>query len=156
MYIRIGNKSVSLDELCCILGVQTSDSIEVVIHNGKGQSMTTTVSDNKEFPAVDIHGQSNGDIYGLARLELPNRDFPEDFTVRLYGGNENYEAGDWVALMKSNAFGKSVTGKPFSADDELTKIIYFDEELAAAKGLHDYGLSVPYDRLPEHTEDVED
>lgn len=58
--------------------------------------------------------------------------------------------------MKSNAFGKSVTGKPFSADDELTKIIYFDEELAAAKGLHDYGLSVPYDRLTEHTEDVED
>lgn len=156
MNIRVGNKSISLDELCRTLGVSPAGSMEVIIENGKGQSIITTLSDDTDFPYVDSYGVSEKMPYNLARLELPNREFPEDFTVRLYGGNESYETDSWIAMMKSNAFGKSVTGKSFSANDELTKIIYVDRGLAIAKGLHDFGTEVPYNRLPEHKEDIED
>lgn len=153
MYIRVGSKTISLNELCSMLGIQSVGSMEIQLDNNKGQSIVTTVSDDPNFPSVSSHGISGHAQYNLTRLELPNKDYPEDFTVRLYGGNENYEASDWIAMMKSNASGKSVTGKKFSEADELTKILYFDRELAAAKGFDDYG-DVPYERLPEHVEDV--
>lgn len=153
MYIRVGSKTISLDELCSMLGIQSVGSMEIQLDNNKGQSIVTTVSDDPNFPSVSSHGISGHAQYNLTRLELPNKDYPEDFTVRLYGGNENYEASDWIAMMKSNASGKSVTGQKFSETDELTKILYFDRELAAAKGFDDYG-DVPYERLPEHVEDV--
>lgn len=153
MYIRVGSKTISLDELCSILGIQSVGSMEIQLDNNKGQSIVTIVSDDPNFPSVSSHGISGHAQYNLTRLELPNKDYPEDFTVRLFGGNENYEAADWIAMMKSNAFGRSVTGEKFSDTDELTKILYFDRELAAAKGFDDYG-DVPYERLPEHIEDV--
>lgn len=153
MYIRVGSKTISLEELCCMLGIQSVNSIEIKLDNNNGQSIVTTVSDDINFPSVASCGLSEQAQFNLTRLELPNKDFPEDFTVRLFGGNENYEAADWIAMMKSNAFGRSVTGEKFSDTDELTKIIYFDRELAAAKGFDDYG-DVPYERLPEHVEDV--
>lgn len=155
MHIHIADKSISLNELCRVLEIQPVNSMDVVIDNGKGQSIVTTLSDDADFPYVDSYGISGKTPYSLARLELPNREFPEDFTVRLYGGNEKYEAADWIALVKSNAFGKSVTGKLFSSENELTKIIYVDKELATAKGLHDFSTDVPYNRLPEHKEDIE-
>lgn len=153
MYIRVGSKTISLEELCCMLGIQSVNSIEIKLDNNNGQSIVTTVSDDINFPSVASCGLSEQAQFNLTRLELPNKDFPEDFTVRLFGGNENYEAADWIAMMKSNAFGRSVTGEKFSDTDELTKIIYFDRELAEAKGFDDYG-DVPYERLPEHIEDV--
>ena len=153
MYIRVGSKTISLEELCCMLGIQSVNSIEIKLDNNNGQSIVTTVSDDINFPSVASCGLSEQAQFNLTRLELPNKDFPEDFTVRLFGGNENYEAADWIAMMKSNAFGRSVTGEKFSDTDELTKIIYFDRELASAKGFDDYG-DVPYERLPEHIEDV--
>lgn len=154
MYIRVGDKIVSLKELCCMLGIQPANSIEVSLDNNKGQSIVTTVNDDPHFPSIMSYGVSEHEQYKLTRLELPNEDFPEDFTVRLFGGNERYEAADWIAMMKSNASGMSVTGKKFSETDKLTKILYFERELVAAKGFEDYG-AVPYERLPEHIEDVQ-
>ena len=154
MYIHVGDKIISLKELCCMLGIQPVNSIEVSLDNNKGQSIVTTVSDDPAFPSVMSYGVSEHEQYKLTRLELPNEDFPEDFTVRLFGGNERYEASDWIAMMKSNAFGKSVTGERFSETDELTKILYFERALVAAKGFEDYG-TVPLERLPEHIEDVQ-
>ena len=55
MNIRVGNKSISLDELCRTLGVSPAGSMEVIIENGKGQSIVTTLSDDTDFPYVDSY-----------------------------------------------------------------------------------------------------
>lgn len=150
--IQIKDKKFSLSEICNALGVANARDVTIDLEN-EGKHISILTNDNDCYPSVMVMGKVEDRELNLAEIELPNPDFPEDFTLRVYAGNPAYETDAWIALVKSNAAGKSVVNKKFSARDELTKIIYVDDDLATAKSFDAFG-DVPYNRLPEHLEDI--
>lgn len=156
--IGIGTKVLTLDQICAKFGLKNgqNDTSHILVDiENNGNHIKAAIHDHEKFPSIELTGKTKNREFMLACIEPPNPDFPEDFTTKIYAGCPEYETETWIALTKHNKNAKSVTNEPYNPSDELTKIVYIDDDVATAKTLDAYGDDVPYDRLPEHKEDLQ-
>lgn len=145
-------KTLTLAEIMQIAGFKKNDKLNSVRLSTEkdGYRLVADASLDPDFPGfcVDGYNDKKNLMFDLAIIETPNPCYPKDFVARLYAGCVDYENEDYIALVKSNADGVNPKGEPYTDEDELTKIVYVDTDLATTQRLRDC-----VDLSEEHWED---
>lgn len=138
-------KTVSLNDLCELLGIHNAQVQEVSLNVEKnGASLKSTIVPEDAYPGFTVDGEAQGVPYYLASVELPNEDYPLAFTARLYAGRSDDETDCPIALVQSGVYQDAL---PDGMQDSA-KLVYIDEDFAKATPWGGSWSS----QMPEHSQ----
>lgn len=103
-----GSVTITLDALLkqySALGLNADYLTVELVKNGK--TLKVSINDDEDYPSVAIDGsdQHDQEVY-LAQAELPNEDYPDAFTARLYAGYAACETDEPIAMVKADILSK--------------------------------------------------
>lgn len=142
------NIKLSVEDLMKALNLKDKpDTIELGVENSDAEIIACARPPENEYAGIDVDAYTkNGQLYYLANFELPNMDYKNDITARLYAGNAEYETDAPIALAKHNIHPENQQEK-YTSPDSPTKIVYIDTELAQFRRWENTLTA------PEHAED---
>lgn len=109
----------------------------VVRHDGVAVFAQPTDAAETDYPGMNIDGADagNNQIF-LANVELPNTDYPDSITSRLYNGYADFESDEPAALMRTRLREPEETARLGKYADEkqaFRKILYVDRDICETR-----------------------
>ena len=142
-------KTLTLAELMQMAGFERNDKLCGVRFSTEkdGYKLVADASLDPNYPGFNIDGYNGDKLFWLANAETPNKSWPHDFVARLYAGAFDYETDAPIAMVKSNSEGVKTNGLPYSPEENLTKNVFVDCDIAAMQVWKENG------DMAEHKED---
>lgn len=129
--------SLSLPELSDKLGLNhlTIESVGVSVSKD-GRELTAMISGDEAYPSIAVDGEDgSGNALYLSHVELPNEDYPDAITARLYAGYANFESDEPMVIVAHKLYSDKKLQE--LADDPPaarmnSKCVYVDYTIGAA------------------------
>ena len=166
--IRQNDKTVVLDfeellaipeihQMCIDEGISFNKSnqheaaLALYVTNEKETLSAETLPYEKEYPAITVDGaDENNNCLWLTQAELPNAQYPDMITSRLYAGYAQVETGEPIVFLrhKLHTDAQLKAAKRRLADDKkmLNKLVYVDMTIAQCRPWNMTGHMM----IPEH------
>lgn len=129
--------SLSLPELSDKLGLNhlVIESVGVAVSKD-GRELTAMISGDEAYPSIAVDGEDgSGNALYLSHVELPNEDYPDAITARLYAGYANFESDEPMVIVAHKLYSDKKLQE--LADDPPaarmnSKCVYVDYTIGAA------------------------
>lgn len=129
--------SLSLHELSDKLGLNhlTIESVGVAVSKD-GRELTAMISGDEAYPSIAVDGEDgSGNALYLSHVELPNEDYPDAITARLYAGYANFESDEPMVIVAHKLYSdeklQALANDPPAARMN-SKCVYVDYTIGAA------------------------
>ena len=129
--------TLSLPELSDKLGLShlVIESVGVAVSKD-GHELTAMISGDEAYPSIAVDGEDgSGNALYLSHVELPNEDYPDAITARLYAGYANFESDEPMVIVAHKLYSDKKLQE--LADDPPaarmnSKCVYVDYTIGAA------------------------
>lgn len=129
--------SLSLPELSDKLGLNhlVIKSMGVAVSKD-GRELTAMISGGEAYPSIAVDGEDgSGNVLYLSHVELPNEDYPDAITARLYAGYANFESNEPIVIVAHKLYSdeklQALANDPPAARMN-SKCVYVDYTIGAA------------------------
>lgn len=134
--------SLSLPELSDKLGLNhlVIESVGVSVSKD-GRELTAMISGDEAYPSIAVDGEDgSGNALYLSHVELPNEDYPDAITARLYAGYANFESDEPMVIVAHKLYSdeklQALANDPPAARMN-SKCVYVDYTIGAAVPMGD-------------------